>query len=92
MNQETMRELLEEASSPSCSLKRKEQIGSLITGEVCVPDDSLDSLKLKEKLSRMVNTVYKETMTRDPSKLPQLLPVFALICDDCTKIEWKVLG
>jgi hypothetical protein len=85
LNQSVIKELLIEASQPTCTSVRREQILASLS-EAVWPGDR-PGLKdgtnnWSSGISMVINALYVEAFERRPDQLPVLHPVFATLCEE----------
>lgn len=99
MKQRELKALLEEAASPECSWKRRNQIQiKLNEATAAMGEDGLYVIEgLVAGLHLLLNSLYVGTVQNRPELLPALLPAFAIICGDredgklIADVDWSIV-
>lgn len=98
MNQKEMKTLLQEAASPDCSWRRRNEIQcKLGKASPAMQADGVYKIKGREAGMHLVlDKLYVDTIQNRPELLPLLFPAFAVICGDrqegiiCADVDWSL--
>lgn len=99
MKQEKIMELLREAASSKCSIKRRNLIQiELVRATAAVDEDGTTIIEGREAgISTLIGQLFHDTLVDCPAYLPKLFPVFAMACGNRGKemitsaVEWSLI-
>lgn len=93
MDQETLKNLLEEAAAPDCGLQRRSQIQVLLGDAVfrCGADKRGDGIRV------ILDSLYCDIIQHRPELLPTMFPAFAIMCGEnrdgmiIASVDWSLV-
>jgi hypothetical protein len=94
MKQSYLKQLLIEASQPTCTPERRNKIHLELT-QAALPDEIGTP---QEGVTAVLDSMYVQTIENKPQYLPALFPLFALICAErpaqcwAADIDWSLVG
>lgn len=100
LSQQTVKNLIIEASSPACPKARLEEIRGELFRAVYVPPSHKGIMYAHDgSYGCLVRTLFVQTTRDNPSKLIHLLPLFLMMCGDgeyedeniFAKIDWSIV-
>ena len=98
LSQQTIKNLVIEASSPTCLKERREEIRGELVRAVHVPSGKYTGSS-DGSYTCLTRTLFIQTVEADPEKLTSLLPFFLMMCgngeydtkDIFAKIDWSLV-
>lgn len=99
LSQQTIKNLVVEASSPTCSKERREEIRGELVRAVYVPSGRASFYPRECSYTSLTRTLFIQTVEVDPKRLTSLLPFFLMMCGDgeydtrdvFAKIDWSLV-
>lgn len=88
MNQQRIKELLIEASSPDCPPERLNAIASALTDAIPLDAGLEIEDAHRDTMETYIGALFFNTVKGRRELLPSLLPAFALICGDSDPNSW----
>jgi len=99
MKQKEIKKLLEEASGPQCTKRRRDKIQAMFMNATAfrLKDCTYENIESVAGIEFAMCLIYKEALSNNPEVLPSFFPLFAIACGDrkngevAADVDWSLM-